>query len=230
MPVPAVDFLIVTSPDALQRTPDPSAYGSDVRPGIVVLISGAGSTMAAVLAATQDPNYPARIAAVGSDTPNAAGLAVAREAGIPTFVVRPSDYQDRAAWSAALADQVAAFDPALVLSAGFMRILAPVFIDRFSPRVLNSHPALLPAFPGAHGVADALAYGAKVTGATVHVVDAGVDTGPIVAQTCVPVTPHDDVDTLHERIKVAERAMLVDVVGRVAAGTISVVGRKVTLV
>ena len=185
--------------------------------------------MAAVLAATQAPHYPARIAAVASDTAAAAGLHIARDAGIPTFVVPPGDYADRDLWSAALADRVAAYAPALVLSAGFMRILAPVFIDRFSPRLLNSHPALLPAFPGAHGVADALAYGAKVTGATVHVVDAGVDTGPIVAQTCVPVVPDDDVATLHERIKIAERAMLVDVVGRVAAGTITVVGRKVNL-
>lgn len=185
--------------------------------------------MAAVLAATADPGYPAQITAVGSDTATAAGLDIARAAGISTFVVPPGEYTDRNAWSAALADRVADYDPALVLSAGFMRIFAPVFINRFSPRLLNSHPALLPAFPGAHGVADALAYGAKVTGATVHVVDAGVDTGPIVAQTCVPVCGDDDVDTLHERIKIAERAMLVDVVGRVAAGTITVVGRKVTL-
>ena len=185
--------------------------------------------MAAVLDAASDPAYPARVAAVGSDRSAAGGLDIARAAGVPTFVVEPQDFPDRSEWSRSLADAVAGFEPALVLSAGLMRILSPEFIDRFSPRILNSHPALLPSFPGAHGVADALEHGVKVTGATIHVVDAGVDSGPIVAQVCVPVLVDDDVDTLHERIKVAERQMLVDVVGRAAAGTIEIDGRKVTI-
>lgn len=196
---------------------------------VVVLLSGAGSTMAAVLAAAAADDYPAHIAAVGSDRRDAGGLAIAAEAGVPTFVVSPRDYQTRAEWNEALADAVEAHRPDIVLSAGFMRILDADFVARFSPRLINSHPALLPSFPGAHAVRDALAYGVAVTGATVHVVDAGVDTGPIIAQTAVPVAPEDDEATLHERIKIAERAMLIDVIARLATSTMEISGRRVVL-
>ncbi len=196
------------------------------RARVVVLVSGAGTTMAAVLSATEHATYPAEVVAVVSDNAAAGGLAFAQAVGVPVQVVDPAGFPDRDTWCAALADAVQAYEPDLVLSAGFMRILMPVFIDRFSPRLLNSHPSLLPAFPGAHAVRDALAYGVRVSGATVHVVDAGVDTGPILAQTAVPVVDGDDEDTLHERIKVAERMMLVEVVGRAAAGRITVEGRK----
>ena len=135
---------------------------------------------------------------------------------MPTAVVAPADFPDRAAWDRGLAEAVAVFAPDLVVSAGFMRILGAAFLDRFPSRILNTHPALLPSFPGAHGVRDALAYGVRVTGCTLHVVDAGVDTGPIVAQVAVPVQDGDDEATLHERIKVAERELLVDWVGRIA--------------
>lgn len=196
---------------------------------MVVLLSGAGSTMAAVLAASAGGDYPARIVAVGSDRADAGGLAVAAEAAVPTFVVAPGDYDSRAAWNRALGDAVDAYRPDIVLSAGFMRILDADFVARFSPRLVNSHPALLPSFPGAHAVRDALAYGVAVTGATLHVVDAGVDTGPIIAQTAVPVAPDDDEATLHERIKEAERAMLIEAIARLATSTIEITGRRVVL-
>ncbi|WP_309713418.1 phosphoribosylglycinamide formyltransferase, partial [Pseudolysinimonas sp.] len=156
-------------------------------------------------------------------------LDVARAAGVATAVVSPGDFPDRAAWDAGLAHAVRVFDPAVVVSAGFMRILGAPFLDRFADRVLNTHPALLPAFPGAHGVRDALAHGVKVTGCTVHLVDAGVDTGPIIAQRAVLVEPDDDEESLHERIKVVERAMLVEVVGRIAREGLVVDGRAVRL-
>ena len=140
-----------------------------------------------------------------------------------------ADHPDRAAWDAALADAVAALDPDLVVSAGFMRLVGPAFLARFAGRFVNSHPALLPAFPGMHGPRDALAYGAKVSGATLFVVDGGVDSGPIVAQRTVPVLDDDDEDALHERIKVEERAMLVDVIGRMAREGWTVTGRKVSV-
>jgi phosphoribosylglycinamide formyltransferase-1 len=153
------------------------------------------------------------VVAVGADRHGIEGLARAERANIPTFVVQVSDFPTRDDWDAALADAVAAYEPTLVVSAGFMKILGKRFLDRF-PKTLNTHPALLPAFPGAHAVRDALAYGVKVTGATVHIVDAGVDTGPVVAQVAVEVLDGDDEETLHERIKVAERQLLVDVVHR----------------
>jgi phosphoribosylglycinamide formyltransferase-1 len=131
---------------------------------------------------------------------------------VPTFVERLQDHPDRESWDAALTEAVAAHRPDLVVSAGFMKILGPRFLDRFT--VVNTHPALLPAFPGAHAVRDALAYGVKVTGCTVHFVDAGVDTGPIIAQEAVPVRWHDDEESLHERIKEVERRLFIDVIGR----------------
>nr|WP_227425642.1 phosphoribosylglycinamide formyltransferase [Pengzhenrongella sicca] len=191
-----------------------------------MLVSGAGSNLAALLAAHDDAAYGARVVAVVSDRPGAGALALARAARVPTAVVAPADFADRPGWDRGLAEAVAVFRPELVVSAGFMRILGPTFLDRFPARVLNTHPALLPSFPGAHGVRDALAHGVAVTGATLHLVDAGVDTGPIIAQVAVAIEADDDEASLHERIKVAERAMLVDWVGRIARGTLTIEGRR----
>jgi phosphoribosylglycinamide formyltransferase-1 len=196
---------------------------------VVVLASGSGSTLQALLDAAADPAYGVTVVAVGSDRAGAGALDRARASGVDTFVCPPAEHPDRAAWDVALADRVAAPAPVLVVSAGFMRLVGPVFLDRFAGRFVNSHPALLPAFPGMHGPRDALAYGAKVSGATLFVVDGGVDTGPIVAQRAVPVLDGDDEESLHERIKVEERAMLVDVVGRLAREGWTVTGRKVTI-
>ena len=196
---------------------------------VVVLISGTGTNLAALLAAHVDPSYGARVVAVVSDTAKAGGLVIARAARIPTAVVAPVDFPDRATWDAALADAVAVFSPDLVVSAGFMRILGASFLARFAGRVVNTHPALLPSFPGAHGVRDALAYGVRVTGCTVHLVDEGIDTGPIIAQRAVEVLDDDDEASLHERIKAVERTLLVDVVGRIARGDLTVEGRRVRL-
>ena len=195
---------------------------------VVVLVSGAGSNLAALLASHGDDAYGARVVGVVSAKAAAGGLEIARAAGIPTAVVAPADFEDRAAWDRALARSVSVFSPDLVVSAGFMRILGGAFLTEFGGRTVNTHPALLPSFPGAHGVRDALAYGVRVTGATFHVVDAGVDTGPIIAQTVVEVRDDDDEESLHERIKVAEREMLVAQVGKVARGGLRVeAGRAV---
>ncbi|CAM3460175.1 phosphoribosylglycinamide formyltransferase [Isoptericola cucumis] len=196
---------------------------------IVVLASGGGSNLAALLAAHDDGGYGARVVGVVSDKPGAGALDLARDAGVASVVVAPADFDDRAAWNVGVAEAVAVFRPDYVVLAGFMRILAPSFVERFDGRILNTHPALLPAFPGAHGVRDALAYGVRVTGCTVHVVDAGVDTGPIIAQVAVPVADGDDEASLHERIKVAERALLVETVGRVAREGLRVDGRRAVL-
>ncbi len=198
-------------------------------PRVVVLASGAGSTLQALLDATRDPAYGVRLVAVGADRPGTGALDRAVAAGVPTFVCPPGDHPDRAAWDVALAETVAAHEPDLVVSAGFMRLLGTAFLDRFAGRVVNSHPALLPSFPGMHGPRDALQHGVKVSGATLFVVDAGVDSGAIVAQRAVPVHDDDDEQSLHERIKVEERVMLVDVVGRMARAGWTVTGRKVTL-
>jgi phosphoribosylglycinamide formyltransferase-1 len=196
---------------------------------LVVLVSGGGTNLAALLTAHAEDGYPARVVGVVSDRADAGGLALARDAGVPTAVVAPGDFDDRAAWDAALAEAIGVFRPDLVVSAGFMRILGAPVLDRWPGRVVNTHPALLPSFPGAHAVRDALAFGAKVTGCTLHVVDAGVDTGPVVAQVAVAVQDGDDEATLHERIKVAERKLLVDWVGRIVADGMRVDGREVTV-
>jgi phosphoribosylglycinamide formyltransferase-1 len=197
---------------------------------VVILLSGAGSTMAALLAPSAGGRCPFDVVAVGSDRADAGGLAIADAAGIATFTVRPADHATRAEWNTALAEAIDAHHPDLVLSAGFMRILDEAFVHRYAPWLLNTHPALLPAFPGAHAVRDALAYGVGVTGATIHVVDAGVDTGPIVAQRAVEVYPTDDESTLHERIKGVERQLLVAVVTSLATNrTLRIDGRKVHL-
>ncbi len=196
---------------------------------VVVLASGAGSNLAAILAAHAEPGFGARVVGVVSDKPDAGALGIARGAGVATAVVAPADFADRPAWDAGLAEAVAVFRPDLVVLAGFMRILAPSFVARFAGRIVNTHPALLPAFPGAHAVRDALAHGVKVTGCTVHVVDDGVDSGPIIAQEAVRVRPEDDEPSLHERIKVVERALLVDVVGRIARAGLRVDGRRAAI-
>jgi phosphoribosylglycinamide formyltransferase-1 len=192
---------------------------------IVVLVSGSGTNLQALLDTCADPAYGARVVAVGADRDGIEGLARADRAGIPTFVRKVSDFETREGWDAALATVVERFEPDLVVTAGFMKLIAPDFLERFL--TLNTHPALCPAFPGMHGPRDALAYGVKVTGCTLFVVDAGVDTGAIIAQTAVPVEDDDTVETLHERIKTAERAMLVEAVGRMAREGVVVEGRRV---
>jgi phosphoribosylglycinamide formyltransferase 1 len=196
---------------------------------VVVLVSGTGTNLAALLSATQDPSYGATIVAVGADRDGIEGLARAERAGVPTFVVRVADHPDRAGWDAALTDAAARHEPDLVVSAGFMKLFGETFLSRFDGRVVNTHPSLLPSFPGTHGPRDALAYGVKVSGCSLFVVDAGVDTGPIVAQRAVEVRDDDDEATLHERIKVAEREMLVETVGRMAREGWKVIDRKVTI-
>lgn len=181
---------------------------------LVVLVSGSGTNLQAIIDATADEAYGAEVVAVGADRHGTRGLQRAAEAGIPTFVVELGE--DRPAWDVALADAVAQFEPDLVVLAGFMRLVGPAFLARFGGRTINTHPALLPSFPGTQGPRDALAAGVKITGATLIVVDEGVDTGPILAQVAVPVEPDDDVPSLHARIKVAERAMLTEWVGRLA--------------
>ncbi|WP_040798466.1 phosphoribosylglycinamide formyltransferase [Nocardia higoensis] len=195
---------------------------------VVVLASGTGSLLRSLLDAAGEPGYPAKIVAVGVDR-ECAATGHAEDAGVPHFRVALPDYADRAAWDIALTEQVDAFHPDLVVSAGFMKLLGPAFLTRFGGRIINTHPALLPSFPGAHGVRDALAYGVRVTGSTVHLVDAGVDTGPILAQEPVPVLPGDDEGTLHERIKVVERRLLAEVVAAVATRGIVSDGRKAVI-
>ncbi|BBZ77585.1 phosphoribosylglycinamide formyltransferase [Mycolicibacterium anyangense] len=194
---------------------------------VVVLASGTGSLLASLLDSAVG-DYPARIVAVGVDR-DCKAVQIAQDAGIPSYCVRLGDHPDRAAWDTAIADATAAHQPDLIVSAGFMKILGPEFLSRFIGRVVNTHPALLPAFPGAHAVPDALNYGVRVTGCTVHLVDAGMDTGPILAQQAVEVLDGDDEDTLHERIKVVERRLLVDVLAAVATRGVTWSGRKATI-
>jgi phosphoribosylglycinamide formyltransferase-1 len=188
---------------------------------IVVLVSGTGSNLQAVIDAVQDGDLDGvEIAAVGADREGTFGVERSEQAGLETFVVNFNSFPTREEWDAALADRVASYSPDVVVSSGFMRIVSADFIKRFGGRYLNTHPALLPAFPGAHGVRDALAYGVKVTGCTVHWADAGVDTGPIIAQEALAVSDGEDEESLHERIKVAERRLLIDVLRRIAAGQV----------
>ena len=194
---------------------------------LVVLASGTGSLLGSLLDAAVG-DYPARVVAVGVDR-DCPAAEIAAAASLPTFRVRLADHPDRDAWDAALTEAAAAHSPDLVVSAGFMKILGPQFLSKFQGRILNTHPTLLPAFPGAHGVADALAHGVKLTGCTVHLVDAGTDTGPILAQQPIPVLDDDDEETLHERIKVTERRLLVDVIAAVATGGVTWIGRKATI-
>jgi len=186
-----------------------------------VLVSGTGTNLAALLDATGDPAYGATVVAVGADRDGIEALARAERAGVPTFVLRVPDFPDREAWDAAFADEI--------VSAGFMKLAGAAFLDRFGGRYVNTHPALLPSFPGTHGVRDALAQGVTITGCTLFMVDRGVDTGPIIAQRAVDVAPDDDEASLHERIKTAERAMLIETIGRMAREGWQVTDRKVTI-
>lgn len=196
---------------------------------LAVLVSGAGSNLQALLEACTDPSYGAAVVVVGADRDGIRALDVAAAAGVPSFVERIGDYTARADWDEALTRRIATYDPDLVISAGFLKLVGRAFLARFGDRYVNTHNALLPAFPGIHGPRDALAYGVKVSGATLFFVDDGVDTGPIVAQVAVPVEDDDTEDNLTERIKAAERRQLVEWVGRLVREGWSISGRKVTI-
>jgi len=197
---------------------------------LVVLVSGEGTNLQALIDACADPAYGAAVVAVGADRDGIRGLERAEETNIPVFTVKVRDFAARDKWDEALAARCAEYEPDLIVCAGFMKLVGKAFLARFGGRCLNTHPALLPSFPGMHGVRDALDYGVKVTGCTVFLVDEGVDRGPVVAQTAVPVHDDDDEETLHERIKVAERALLVATVGRMARDGWRVTGgRKVRI-
>jgi phosphoribosylglycinamide formyltransferase-1 len=187
---------------------------------IVVLISGSGSNLKALLEACDNPLFPAKILAVGADNP-AAGLAHAEQFGVPTFVVEPGLFESRAEWSEMLLGNVRYHNPDLVVLAGFMKVLPENFVSALSPNLINMHPSLLPAFPGAHAVRDALAAGANTTGATVHIVDAGVDTGPVLAQREVAIAAGVSETELHEQIKAVERTLIVEVVAEIAEGKLN---------
>jgi phosphoribosylglycinamide formyltransferase 1 len=207
--------------------PIPSSEAAPAR--LVVLVSGSGTNLQALLDAAADPEYGAAVVAVGADRDGIEGLARAERAGLPTFVHRVKDFEDRAEWDRTLTSSVAEHRPDLVISAGFMKLVGPDFLAAFGGRFVNTHPALSPSFPGMHGPAEALAHGVKVTGCTLFFVDEGVDTGPIVAQSAVEVADDDTVASLHERIKIAERAMLVDTIGAMARRGYTIEDRKVRL-
>ncbi|MDT4990627.1 MAG: phosphoribosylglycinamide formyltransferase 1 [Actinoplanes sp.] len=196
---------------------------------LVVLVSGSGSNLQSLLDATADPAYGAQVVAVGADRDGIAGLDRAVAAGVSTFVDPVRAYPTRDDWDAALTAHVAEHKPDLVISAGFLKLVGARFLAAFGDRYLNTHNALLPSFPGMHGPRDALAYGVKLAGATLFFVDAGVDTGPIVAQVAVPVLDDDTEDTLTERIKQAERAQLVEQIGRLVREGWTIRDRKVTI-
>ena len=196
---------------------------------LVVLASGEGTNLQALIDACRDDDYGAQVVAVGADRGAINALRRAERAGIPTFTVRLSDFAARQDWDAALTRACAAYEPDLIVLAGFMKLVGQPFLDSFGGRCVNTHPALLPSFPGAHAVREALARGVKVTGCTVLVVDEGVDAGPIIAQAPVPVADDDDEAALHERIKVTERALLVSTVGRMVREGWSVHGKKVRI-
>jgi phosphoribosylglycinamide formyltransferase 1 len=196
---------------------------------LVVLLSGSGSNLQALLDASADPAYGAQVVAVGADRDGIAGLDRATAAGVPTFVARIKDFPSRDDWDARLTALVAEHKPDLVISAGFLKLVGRAFLAAFGDRYINTHNALLPSFPGIHGPRDALAYGVKIAGATLFFVDAGVDTGPIIAQVSVPVLDDDTEETLTERIKVAERAQLVEQVGRLVRAGWTIKDRKVRI-
>ncbi len=196
---------------------------------LVVLVSGSGSNLQALLDACAEPAYGAQVVAVGADREGTYGVERAAAAGVPTFVDPVKAYPTRDDWDAALTEHVAGHKPDLVISAGFLKLVGARFLAAFGDRYVNTHNALLPAFPGIHGPRDALAYGVKIAGATLFFVDAGVDTGPIIAQTSVPVLDDDTVETLTERIKEAERRQLVEQVGRLVREGWTITDRKVTI-
>lgn len=187
---------------------------------VVVMVSGSGTNLQSIVDAVKAGQLPTEVVAVGADKP-CQGIERAVAAGTETFLIQPADYQDRPAWNRALEEAIAAYRPDYIVFAGFMRIVDAQLVDRFAGRIINTHPALLPSFPGAHGVRDALAHGVKVTGLTVHLVDSGVDTGPILAQAAVDVLPDDTEETLHERIKLKERALLVKTIGQLEASPLN---------
>lgn len=195
----------------------------------MVLVSGAGTNLQALLEACAGESFGARVAAVGADRDGIAALSRAEAAGIPTFSLRVRDYPRREDWDRDLTAACASFTPDLVISAGFMKLVGADFLARFGGRFINTHPALLPSFPGMHGIRDALGYGVKMTGCTVFMVDAGTDSGPVIAQAAVHVHDDDDEASLHERVKVAERSLLVQTVGRMVREGWSVQGRKVRI-
>jgi phosphoribosylglycinamide formyltransferase 1 len=199
---------------------------ASMRARLVVLVSGAGTNLQALLDACADPGYGAQVVAVGADRAGVPALDRAARAGVPTVVHRVADYPDRADWDRALTASCAGAQPDLIVLAGFMKLVGKDFLAAFGGRVINTHPALLPAFPGMHGVRDALEHGVKLTGCTVFLVDAGTDTGPVLAQAAVPVLDDDDEATLHERVKVTERGLLVETVGRMVRDGWTVTGRK----
>jgi formyltetrahydrofolate-dependent phosphoribosylglycinamide formyltransferase len=187
---------------------------------LVVLISGAGTNLRALLEAAEDAEFPARVVAIGSDRSDAGGLDHAEEYGIPSFTVSYPSFADRAAWGDALLEQIRQWSPDLVVLSGFMRLLPPHVVDALAPNLINTHPAYLPEFPGAHAVRDALQAGVPETGASLIVVDNGVDSGPIIAQEREPVLPGDTEATLHERIKPVERRLLIQAVLDIANGSV----------
>ncbi len=194
---------------------------------LVVLVSGTGTLLQALIDATSEPSFGAEIVAVGSDRPGVQGLARAERVGIPTFVHPLSKGADRAEWDRGLTARVGAWQPDLVVAAGFLKLVGADFLAAFGGRTINTHPALLPSFPGIHGPRDAMTYGVKVSGATVFLVDGGVDTGVILAQQAVSVAVDDTVETLHEKIKIVERAMLLEVTHDLVTRDWQVVDRKV---
>jgi len=186
---------------------------------LVVLISGGGSNLRSLLEASEHADFPARVIAIGADR-DADGLAHAEDFGIPTFTVAYSNYPDRESWGQALLKQIQHWQPDLVVLSGLMRLLPPSVVAALEPNLINTHPAYLPEFPGAHGVRDAIAAGVTHTGASVIAVDTGVDSGPIIAQERVAIHPNDTESTLHDRIKIVERRLLVQAVLDIANGTI----------
>jgi len=192
-------------------------------------VSGSGSNLRALLDACADLAYGARVVAVGADRDGTGGVERAAAVGVPTFALRVPDFPNREDWDKALTATCAEYTPDLVVSAGFLKLVGPAFLADYTGRYVNTHNALLPAFPGMHGPRDALAYGVKLTGATLHFADGGVDSGPIIAQVAVPVLDDDTEESLTERIKVAERRQLVEYVGRMVREGWTVIGRKVTI-
>jgi phosphoribosylglycinamide formyltransferase-1 len=207
----------------------PTCNLSEVTARLVVLISGTGTNLQALLDACRDPDYGAAVVAVGADRDHIEGLVRAEKAGVPTFVRSVKSFETRDGWDRSLTDAILPYEPDLIISAGFLKITGSAFLDAFGDRYINTHNALTPSFPGIHGPEEAFAYGVKVTGATLFFADSGIDTGPIIAQVPVPVEDDDTVETLTERIKVAERIQLVDTVGRMVRDGWTISGRKVSI-
>jgi phosphoribosylglycinamide formyltransferase 1 len=224
--IPTPESVVTVQSAKVPARPDTGTHAGRQK-NVVVLASGSGTLLQALL---DDPEpKPYRIAAVGSDRTSCFALDRAAALAVPTFSCLLADHPDRAAWNRALAVLTASFNADLVVLAGFMKLVSDIFLAAFPDRVINAHPSLLPAFPGMHAPADALAHGVKLTGCTVFLVDGGVDAGPIVAQRAVPVLDSDDVESLHERIKVAERALLVEVVRALTGSAYRVCGRRVNV-